>query len=433
MNKINHFFRYTKSTNNYFQKHGKKYLFGMLWAFAIVKMALLFVWFFSTLDLGKSSAQQSPPQVVLTSGNVVSMGCATGATSCDLSNKWIISIKNDAFVNHGNLEELSLSQNALTGIFWVAFPNSLVDLNLAFNKITSLSWIAFPSSLQNLNIASNRLTSLSWIAFPSFLQYLNLYSNGLTNLSWAVLPSSLLRLNLSFNLLKNIDQVVSLSSLQSLDLSLNQLNSMPENTTQLINLRNDWWLNINNNHINYTQLSSELLAFIDQKSKTGRRETQTFTPPSSSWTYNKKITIEILWWWGSSCSFSGYSAMEATTSIASMELESETSAYYCTIGGKSGSYVTVQSSPLISLEHNQIPASNVSMRQVLTGVSPVEGCSIVPQLGTTYCNIASGVTLFSKQGAGACWYGNETQLKIIIPQSTPAGTYSGDVVFTINE
>jgi hypothetical protein len=41
--------------------------------------------------------------------------------------------------------------------------------------------------------------------------------------------------------------------------------------------------------------------------------------------------------------------------------------------------------------------------------------------------------LFSKQGAGACWYGNETQLKIIIPQSTPAGTYSGDVVFTINE
>jgi len=58
--------------------------------------------------------------------------------------------------------------------------------------------------------------------------------------------------------------------------------------------------------------------------------------------------------------------MEATTSIASMELESETSAYYCTIGGKSGSYVTVQSSPLISLGH-QIPASNVNMRQVLTG------------------------------------------------------------------
>ena len=432
MNKINHFFRYTKSTNNYFQRHGKRYLFGTLWAFAIVTIALLFVWFFSTLDLGKSSAQWEEG-TTLTSGNIVSMGCATGATSCDLSNQWITSIASDAFVNHRDLRGLYLSQNSLTSIFWVAFPNSLVNLDLAFNQITSLSWIAFPSSLQNLNIASNRLTSLSWIAFPSFLQYLNLYSNGLTNLSWAVLPSSLLRLNLSFNLLKNIDQVVSLSSLQSLDLSLNQLNSMPENTTQLINLQNDWWLNINNNHINYTQLSSGLLAFIDQKSKTGRRETQTFTPPSSSWTYNKKITIEILWWWGSSCSFSGYSAMEATTSIASMELESETSAYYCTIGGKSGSYVTVQSSPLISLEHNQIPASNVSMRQVLTGVSPVEGCSIVPQLGTTYCNIASGVTLFSKQGAGACWYGNETQLKIIIPQSTPAGTYSGDVVFTINE
>ncbi len=57
MRKLNHLFIYTKNTKHHFKKHGKKYLFGTLWAFAIVKMVLMFTWFFSTLNLGKSFAQ----------------------------------------------------------------------------------------------------------------------------------------------------------------------------------------------------------------------------------------------------------------------------------------------------------------------------------------------------------------------------------------
>jgi len=162
MNEVYHLFKHIKSAKNHFQKHGKKYLFGTLWTFAIVKMVLLFMWFFSTLDLGKSFAQTP---VVLSKDNIVSMGCATDNISCNLSNKWITNIENDAFVNH--------------------------------------------------------------------------------------------------------------IQLQTLDLSFNKLNSLPENIVQLINLQDNWWLNINFNHIYYEWLSSGLLSFIDQKSSAGWRSTQT--------------------------------------------------------------------------------------------------------------------------------------------------------------
>jgi len=170
MNKnFNHWFRHTNNVLNYFQRHGKKYLFGTLWAFAIVKMALLFVWFFSTLDLGKSFAQTP---VVLTSGNIVSeYGCDTTATQCDF--KGITSIESDAFVNHTQLQDLFLAGNQLTSIDWVVFPENLQNLNLYNNQLTSIDWVVFPNSLQTLFLDYNQLTSLP----ETIKQLVNLIGN----------------------------------------------------------------------------------------------------------------------------------------------------------------------------------------------------------------------------------------------------------------
>ena len=179
--KFNYLFRHTRNASNYFQKHGKKYLFGTLWAFAIVKMVLLFVWFFSTLDLGKSSAQVP---TVLTKDNIVSMGCATTATYCGLYNKWITSIESDAFVNHTQLQNLNLSYNQLTSVDWVEFPDSLQTLYLDNNQLTSVDWVEFPNSLRYLHLGRNQLTSVDWVEFPSSLRYLYLTENQLTSVDW---------------------------------------------------------------------------------------------------------------------------------------------------------------------------------------------------------------------------------------------------------
>ena len=178
--KFNYLFRHTRNASNYFQKHGKKYLFGTLWAFAIVKMVLLFVWFFSTLDLGKSSAQVP---TVLTKDNIVSMGCATTATYCGLYNKWITSIESDAFVNHTQLQNLNLSYNQLTSVDWVEFPDSLQNLYLDNNQLTSVDRVEFPDSLQELDLSRNPLTSLDWVEFPNSLGYLGLSNNCIDPLS----------------------------------------------------------------------------------------------------------------------------------------------------------------------------------------------------------------------------------------------------------
>ena len=220
---FNYLFKHSKDAGNYFQKHGKKYLFGMLWAFAIVKMALLFVWFFSTLDLGKSSAQA---QVVLTKDNIVSMGCNTDAITCSLSNKWIVGIENDAFVNHREMHTLYLYNNQISSLDWVELPRSLQVLRLYNNQLTSLNWVKFPRSLHTLYLYNNQLTSLAWARFPSSLIALDLYNNQISSLDWVNFPSSLQSLYLSKNKINNIDWVEFPSSLGYLGLSKNGLTSL---------------------------------------------------------------------------------------------------------------------------------------------------------------------------------------------------------------
>ena len=233
--KFNYLFRHTRNASNYFQKHGKKYLFGTLWAFAIVKMVLLFGWFFSTLDLGKSSAQVP---TVLTKDNIVSMGCATTATYCGLYNKWITSIESDAFVNHTQLQVLSLNNNQLTSVDWVEFPDSLQELSLNNNQLTSVDRVEFPDSLQSLELSQNQLTSVDWVEFPDSLKTLYLSQNQLTSVDRVEFPDSLLELGLSQNQLTSVDWVEFPDSLQFLSLGENQLTSLdwvnfPSSLTEL--------------------------------------------------------------------------------------------------------------------------------------------------------------------------------------------------------
>jgi Leucine-rich repeat (LRR) protein len=223
MEKITHLFVHRKDTKHYFHRHGKKYLFGTLWAFAVVKMVLLFVWFFSTLDFGMSYAQT---EGLLSKETIISMGCPTDAITCELSNRSITTIESDAFVNHTQLQVLNLSFNQLTGLDWVEFPSLLGNLSLISNQIASLDWVEFPDSLQVLNLDNNQLTSVDWVEFPDSLVYVKFSNNQLTNLDWIVLPSSVSYLDFSFNQITGISWLILPSSLKELYLNENQLTSL---------------------------------------------------------------------------------------------------------------------------------------------------------------------------------------------------------------
>jgi hypothetical protein len=79
--------------------------------------------------------------IELNSGNIVTtFGCATNATSCNLSSQGITSIAVNTFVNHTVMNTLTLDRNEITSIEPGAFSGllSLNSLSIANNHITSI-------------------------------------------------------------------------------------------------------------------------------------------------------------------------------------------------------------------------------------------------------------------------------------------------------
>jgi Leucine-rich repeat (LRR) protein len=196
-----HLYKFTDRNSKYFFKKHWKSILLTVWLLVSVAFILMFTWSLSRLN-SKIFAQQE--WIVLTSGNIVELWCNTWATSCNLSNKWITAIEPDAFVNHTNLIILNLSNNQISSLAWVDFPNSLQRLELSNNQINSLAWVDFPNSLKRLYLSNNQINSLAWVNFPNSLQRLELSNNQISSLAWITFPNSLTTLSLYNNQISSL-------------------------------------------------------------------------------------------------------------------------------------------------------------------------------------------------------------------------------------
>ena len=180
--------------------------------------------------------------IELNSGNIVdTFGCATDATSCDLSNQGITSIAVNTFVNHTVMNSLVLDSNEITSIEPGAFSGllSLNSLSLAYNHITSIDAGDFTMRpvwlprLRSLTLLGNEITTIhsgdfSW--WLSQLQQLHLWGNHISLIhsdDFTLLPS-LTTLVLSQNniVALNPNTFLSASWITTLDLSINHLTTI---------------------------------------------------------------------------------------------------------------------------------------------------------------------------------------------------------------
>ena len=191
---------------------------------------------FACLFLGNVFAAE------LNSGNIVTTyGCATNATTCDLSAQWITSIATNTFANHTILNTLILDSNHISSLQPWAFSGllSLVNLSIAYNDLTSITPGAFfmrsvgSPRLRQLTLIGNKINTISSGDFSgglSELTYLDLRDNQLVAIpsDAFILLGKLATLYLGYNHIVDISSWnFSLASgLVSLDLSYNNITSI---------------------------------------------------------------------------------------------------------------------------------------------------------------------------------------------------------------
>lgn len=132
-----------------------------------------------------------------------------------------------------NLESLNLSNNQISSIERVSFPNKLKRLHLGDNQISTYKNSNFPVSLEHLNLSKNRITifySLSYLNNLTALLIANneisCFTNPQHNLFF---PISLKSLDLSFNSIKELpDCFEDLANLKDINLNSNHLTSLPQ-------------------------------------------------------------------------------------------------------------------------------------------------------------------------------------------------------------
>jgi Leucine-rich repeat (LRR) protein len=217
--------------------------------------------------------------------------CSIDATNCDLSEKNITSIAADTFVNHHYLLFLNLSNNQITSLPENIFQGDipLVSIVLSANNLTTLPGNIFQwlSNLQYVFLDNNLISSLPNSIFDSCSHLIVLYlsDNNLIQLNENVFwwLGNLKELHLDSNQLASLSGNVFwwLDELEYLYLNDNKLVSLG-NISSLTSLAT-WWLDIDNNRINYNLFSQDIVDFLDQKAENWWRDTQTFWMILNSW------------------------------------------------------------------------------------------------------------------------------------------------------
>ncbi|KAI4502108.1 hypothetical protein M0802_002790 [Mischocyttarus mexicanus] len=131
----------------------------------------------------------------------------------DISSNNISNIDEFTFKNATSLKRLSLDQNDLNSLPFLAPLNSLTDLSIAYNKIFKImrTFFANQYNLKTLNLRGNLISLIEKDAFSNLimLEKLDLSENHLMTIyeSWMKPLKSLKYLNLKTNLFDSLDNM----------------------------------------------------------------------------------------------------------------------------------------------------------------------------------------------------------------------------------
>ncbi len=150
---------------------------------------------------------------------------------------------------------------------------------------------------------------------------------------------------------------------------------------------------------------------------------------------SEEVSVEITSDGTNSCVFQSYAALSTGFSYSEQTLNTTIPTFRCILEDDLPSVsVTVTALSLESADVTQnIPAANVKIKQS-TSIWVTSGdCVISSELGTSYTDVSSATTLFAKDDHTICTVDGDTQVEITVPASLPVSTYSGNMVFLINE
>jgi Leucine-rich repeat (LRR) protein len=232
-----------KKTHRVLKKH-RRIGFWSFGTFTIVKTFLLFIWFFGILNIFADW------WIDLNIDNITGF-CPTTENTCNLSWMWITSIATGTFINHANLNYLTLDHNNIETLeLWVfSWLINIYTIHINNNSIVHIDDEVFNHTPQiyNIWIADNKISTIT-IENLNNLIWLFLYKNDIDDLKLNNL-NNLQTLSLDNNFLETID-LTSFSLLENVSINNNNLENI--NISWLNNLR---YINLDNNYIQNIDLN----------------------------------------------------------------------------------------------------------------------------------------------------------------------------------
>lgn len=158
--------------------------------------------------------------------DISALSGATMLTKLDLSKN---SIRNlDALSAMTMLEELNLSNNAVVDLSALGDLYNLRTLDVSHNSLTELYPISTCLKLSHLEAASNLLTDISGLDRLPLLEYLSVEYNKLSDIAPLTACTELVELSVSNNLISDLSALSNMAKLDILDFSYNNVAELPQ-------------------------------------------------------------------------------------------------------------------------------------------------------------------------------------------------------------
>ena len=163
-------------------------------------------------------------------------------TKLMLSNRDLVSLA--PLVPLAKLQELSLASNpSIADYEPLKELQYLTKLSVANNRLSRVDFLADLAGLRRINVSGNKLRSLGTIARMTQLEELNAGDNQIRNVTSLQSMSNLRKLVMNNNGLEDIQPLTLLSNLEYLDLSFNEIGDFKK----LIGLSRLHYLDVNDN------------------------------------------------------------------------------------------------------------------------------------------------------------------------------------------
>lgn len=143
----------------------------------------------------------------------------------NLSDNEIQSIPTESW-GQSKVGTLILSNNNISNIDNVVWPEELDSLAIDGNNITVINGITWKDNLRYLILNYNNISEIKNVTWPASLQAIEVEKNNITDLSWIESGINLRGIALNNNKIKNIESLSVLSKLQELHLDSNYVDNI---------------------------------------------------------------------------------------------------------------------------------------------------------------------------------------------------------------